>query len=354
MFKPFVVLGMPMALLVLCAQAAHAEGLSFSHNDWELACDNTRTCRAAGYQSDSDELSVSVLLTRKAGPGQGVTGQLMIGEYGENDVVSKLPKTFKLAMRVNGRAAGQVVVSKSSLVADLSAAQVAELLAALPRAGTMEWSAGNATWRLSDKGAAAVLLKMDEFQGRLGTAGALIKKGTQNESTVPPPVAAPVVVAAAVAKAQPGDAQFAAKYSKALRKVLRATIKGDDCSLLAQGDAGDTELTVNRLTDSKLLVSTQCWSGAYNFGQGYWIIDSKPPYHSELVTTSGSDYSDGTISASQKGRGLGDCWSSDSWTWDGKAFVHTASSSTGMCKLLAPGGAWSLPTIVTEVRPTNR
>ena len=28
---------------------AHS-GIHFNHGDWELACDNTGTCRAAGYQ----------------------------------------------------------------------------------------------------------------------------------------------------------------------------------------------------------------------------------------------------------------------------------------------------------------
>ncbi len=53
-----------------------------------------------------------------------------------------------------------------------------------------------------------------------------------------------------------------------------------------------------------------------------------------------------------KGRGLGDCWQLDSWTWDGEEFNHTDSRSTGMCRLIAPGGPWSLPTIVTDVRYT--
>lgn len=55
-------------------------GMSFSHHDWEIACDNTRTCRAAGYHSEEEDApAVSVLLTRKAGPHQPVTGKLMIG-----------------------------------------------------------------------------------------------------------------------------------------------------------------------------------------------------------------------------------------------------------------------------------
>lgn len=346
-----------LATLSLCAQAAPTAGLSFSHNDWELACDNTRTCRAAGYQgSDGEEMAVSVLLTRKAGPGQPVTGQLMIGQYGDNDPVSKLPKTFKLAMRVNGKPVGQLALTQENLVADLSAPQVAALLASLSRASTIEWSIGDNRWQLSDKGASAVLLKMDEFQGRLGTQGALIKKGPRGEDSVLPPVPAPVLLAPALAKSLPSDAQFAKKHAKALRKALIASVKNENCPKLTEPEAGEGEagLSVTRLSDSKLLVSTPCWMAAYNFGSGYWIIDNAPPFHPVLVTDSGSDYGDGTISASQKGRGLGDCWSSDAWTWDGKDFIHTESATTGMCRLLAPGGGWSLPTLVTDVRPAGR
>ena len=76
MFTASVFLSAVLALLLPSAQAAPPVGLSFSHNDWEMACDNTRTCRAAGYQGDDDELAVSVLLTRKAGPRQPVSGEV--------------------------------------------------------------------------------------------------------------------------------------------------------------------------------------------------------------------------------------------------------------------------------------
>ncbi len=343
----------------ICVSASAFVGASFSHNDWQLVCDNTRTCRAAGYQSEGDEMSVSVLLTRKAGPNQPVTGQLMIGQYGENEALNKLPKKFKLVMRINGKSVGQVVVGKETLVVDLSQAQVGALLVALPRASTIEWAVGDAaSWQLSDKGAAAVLLKMDEFQGRIGTQGALVKKGPLGDDNVLPALPLPVVVAAAVAKPLPSDAHFANKFAPALIKALRSTVKadaaGDYCPTLLEPDAGEPTLSVSRLSGSKLLLSTPCWSGAYNFGEGYWVINHTQPFEPRLVTTSASDFADGSISAAQKGRGLGDCWSNDTWTWDGKEFVHTTSATTGMCKLLAPGGAWSLPTIVTDVRPSGR
>ena len=77
---------LPLTRTTLLSAAATAadtgavvEGLSFEHGDWEVACDNTRTCRAAGYQSDdSDEsLPVSVLLTRAGGAGTAVTLSLI-------------------------------------------------------------------------------------------------------------------------------------------------------------------------------------------------------------------------------------------------------------------------------------
>lgn len=67
-----------------------------------------------------------------------------------------------------------------------------------------------------------------------------------------------------------------------------------------------------------------------------------------LVTTSGSEYGQGKIDEQHKGRGLGDCWSFRTLGWDGKQFQVISESSTGMCRLIAPGGAWRLPTVVTR------
>lgn len=75
------------AAVLLAPLAAFADpvtGISFDHDDWTIACDDTRTCRAAGYQADEGEhLPVSVLLTRKAGARQTVTAELTLGQYDE-------------------------------------------------------------------------------------------------------------------------------------------------------------------------------------------------------------------------------------------------------------------------------
>lgn len=36
----------------------------------------------------------------------------------------------------------------------------------------------------------------------------------------------------------------------------------------------------------------------------------------------------------------------EEWKWDGKGFVLAHATSTGMCRLIEPGGAWDLPTRV--------
>jgi hypothetical protein len=39
-----------LALAVLSLPALAKTGVSFSHKDWEVVCDNTLTCRAAAIQ----------------------------------------------------------------------------------------------------------------------------------------------------------------------------------------------------------------------------------------------------------------------------------------------------------------
>lgn len=326
------------------------EGLSFEHGDWEVACDNTRTCRAAGYQSDDaeDALPVSVLLTRAGGAGTPVSGQVQLSEGWDDDLFKGFPARFPLALRIDGRDLGSVTLAKEALTADLTAAQVKALLASLLRDTRIEFHARDKTWTLSGAGASAVLLKMDEAQGRVGTVGALYRRGKQDESHVPPALPKPVITSSPLAPAQPGDATLVAKHGDAIRAALRKSTDPDDCDGLAETDE-DHALDVTRLTRTKLLVSTLCWQAAYNQGVGFWVVDDKPPYAAELVTTDGTDGDGGTIHSGQKGRGIGDCWSTEGWTWDGRTFVHSASGGSGQCKGFA-GGAWDMPTLVSEVR----
>jgi len=340
---------LPLACLLLAAllPAAHAaplKGVEFTHNDWTLACDNTRTCRAAGYQNEeAGDDPVSVLLTRKGGPNQPITGQLMLGEYEESDLPSAV------TLQVNGASLG--VVKDST---DFSAAQVSALLKALVKDSRIELIGNNGRrWALSDRGASAVLLKMDEFQGRLGTPGAILRKGSRAEASVLPALPVPVVT---LGKRVPTTAADEALGSvPALRAALAAATSADDCDALhpaddTQFDREPQPITVKRLDGHRLLVSTVCWSGAYNIGSGYWVVNDRAPYQPRYITNLGVDDDTRTITAAHKSRGLGDCWSTAAWAWNGSEYVQTDDASTGLCRLVAAGGAWQMPSLVTEVR----
>lgn len=341
----------------LQAKSVAEKGVSFEHKDWEIACDNTGTCRAAGYQADdSPDQALSVLLTRKAGAGQMVTGELKLG-FIDDDGNEPTPESVYLWIN-----------AKNFGTADLNPQQLNALIKALAGKSVIEFKSGKKVWRLSDAGAAAVLLKMDAVQGRVGTTGALIKKGKNSEVNVfkarPMPVVTWVKPDEKASK-RPAMQQIIKSIDlKQLEQDLinhQLVIKqrnqkngvdlyADECTILNGEDKyAEFELEVEPLSNNKLLASGLCWRGAYNLGAGYWLINTKKPYQPQLITTSASDYADGIISANQKGRGLGDCWSKDEWTWNGSEFIQTHASTTGMCKMVELGGTWDLPTKVTQV-----
>lgn len=318
----------------------------FSHKDWELACDNTRTCRAAGYHADDDGPNATILLTRAAGPNQPLKVELQLADDDRH------PAPDQLAMSIDGRALGIVPTNPKTSTLTLTDAQVRALLPALLKDGRIAWSGKGTTWTISTAGANAVLLKMDEFQGRLDTPGAMVRRGTNSESNVLPPLPAPDIQPGPVSQDKT-PIKLTAAQTRELNAALRKTVQEGDCELLDSTSDTAGELTARPLTKDKLLVSHTCWIAAYNSGDGYWVVDAKPPYSAVLVTTAATDYDNGVITLFQKGRGIADCVATASWTWDGRAFAKTSDTTSGMCRQITPGGAWDLPTLVTRVRKSR-
>jgi hypothetical protein len=332
--------------ILLAAGAAATASTTFSHKDWELACDNTRTCRAAGYHEEDDGPNATILLTRAAGPNQPVKVELQLADD------ERHPAPDQLAMSIDGRALGIVRTDAKTSILTLTDTQVRALLPALLNNGRIAWTGKGTTWTVSAAGANAVLLKMDEFQGRLDTPGALVRKGSKPESDVLTPLPAPEIQAGPVSQDKT-PIKLTATQTRELKTALRKTVKEGDCELLDSTSETAGELEVRPLTKDKLLVSHTCWIAAYNTGDGYWVVNAKPPYSAVLVTTSATDYDDGVITSFQKGRGIADCVATATWTWDGRAFAHTFDTTTGMCRQITPGGAWDLPTLVTNVRKSR-
>lgn len=339
--------GLLMLVILSAPVLAQKGGVSFSHKDWEVVCDNTLTCRAAGYSPEEGK-GGSVLLTRQAGEGTAVVGEVMLAEVDADD---DTPVT-KLTLWINDQPAGEVKPGKEGDW-QLSDKQTRSIVAAVKGSGTVEFKGGPDPFVLSGEGAYAVLLKMDDVQGRIGTPGALTKKGDKPESSVKAAVPAPVIRQVKTDKAQ--ERPLTAPELAVLKLKLLATLSEDDwCDRIQSSEEEEAAtISLTPLDDTHSLISALCWRAAYNEGYGYWVVDSKLAGKPELITVSGSDYGDGVIFLSQKGRGLGDCWGSASWVWDGETFRKSREATTGRCRYLRLGGTWDLPTWVADVKPAK-
>ena len=320
---------------VLPLRAAEPPGLSFIHQDWALVCDNTGACRAEGYQAeDGGSEPVSLQVTRLAGPGQPASMALAYATEKE-----KVGAPFRFTV---GNARVDRLSGETLRIPDAAAAG---LLPELLRNETARLASarGGAGWTLSLAGLKAVLLKMDEVQGRLDTPGALVRRGDRPESTVPGAVPAPVIHRVALAAPRSSDA--------ALGPRILASIKPQVLKEQCNDAGGAPAPEVVRLTGSRVVLALPCAQGAYNFTFLLFGANDKPPYGARLSEADGEfDGQTGVVRSSMKGRGLGDCWSSKTWVFDGNGFALAESSASAMCRGF-PGGAWSSPTYVTRVEP---
>ena len=234
--------------------------------------------------------------------------------------------------------------------AELTQAQVTALVSALQRSSKITFALRNSRWQLSDRGASAVMLKADDVQGRVGTPSALMNhdNATKSNSNVLPPKAVPVLrFVEPSGKSAASDKKFVMRSSQ-LASLMKGTMKDADADCPNLSDKSPWR--VSRLNDSQLLAQHDCWTAAYNVGSGVWVINDSKPYKPTLVTTSATNYDKGKLSSVQKGRGIGDCMSQVDWVWTGRAFEKSHESTTGLCRLIEAGGAWQLPTYVTDVK----
>ena len=189
---------------------------------------------------------------------------------------------------------------------------------------------------------------MDEAQGRLGTPGALVRRGDKPEASVPAALPVPVIMRGTLVAPRASDAALA--KAPGLRKALIASLpKPDECGRLSEG--GTDEIEIQRLDAQHVLASTSCFVGAYNMSNAYWVVRDKSPYQATFVTNLAEDFDrdDATLRGRYRGRGVGDCISANDWVWDGERFVKSSDFTTGQCRNML-GGHWIPPTVVSEVR----
>ncbi|WP_312145772.1 DUF1176 domain-containing protein [Brevundimonas sp.] len=287
--------------------------------DWLAVCDNGNACSAFGPAASSGGW---IRVTLDAGP--AARPQVHAG------LVDRAAGPEGLTLSVDGQRFALTMESDSvGRIQDPTPG----LIDALAKGRRLSLGDDVA---LSPSGAAAALLWIDERQGRLGTAGALVRRGATPASSVPAAPALPRVVSAlAVAQTNlPSRTLPAAFEARADVKQCRADT--------AYSPTFQSNVTVDRLAADQELWGVPCFSGAYNFGLRYFVTEpnganpqpvrfptSREP--ADEVVNGEYDPTSRTLTAFNKGRGVGDCGIASVWAWTGRDFALVSESEMREC-----------------------
>ena len=334
-----------LTLLPVAAMATSIKGIGENYQDWDLVCDNTGTCRMAGYQDESSD-PVSILFTRAAGENAAVEGKFTILPFGETDRDVQVGQDIEIWL--NGKSLGKVKHISDDDPDKLTEEQTKALLSGLKKESEIRLTYGKTTLKVSDKGAAAAMLKMDEFQQRLNTPSALIRQG-QEKHAVLAPKAESKIDAVSVNNRKTIELKRGEKQFNHVLALLRKALDG-----CVDEDLESQDITLYPLTQNKVLAEALCARAAYQYTNYYAVLDDKLSKVEQVLADqyneAGYDEKQGYafVRGIYKGRVIGDCWNSEDAVWNGKIFIRTSEWTTGSCKGL-PGGTWQLPIFVSNV-----
>ena len=335
-----------LSLLPFTVMAAPSlKGFEKTYQDWDLICDNLGTCRMAGYQEEGDD-PVSILFTRAAGENAAVEGRLTILPFGEADRDVQVGQDIEIWL--NGKSLGTVKHISDENPDKLTEAQTKALLSGLKKESEIRLTYGKTTLKVSDKGAAAAMLKMDEFQQRLNTPSALIRQG-QEKHAVLAPQPAPKIEVVSVNNRKTTELKRGEKQYDNVLALLRKANSCDDEDITSQ------DITLYPLTQNKVLAEALCVRGAYQSTNYYAVLDDKLSKVEQVLEDQYNfAYYDEKLNAlivegSYKSSGLAESWYGYEAAWNGKTFITTAEHTSGSSKGFI-GGAWDgLPTFVSEL-----
>ena len=333
-----------LTLLPVAAMATSIQGIG-NYQDWDLVCDNTGTCRMAGYQDESSD-PVSILFTRAAGENAAVEGKFTILPFGEADRDVQVGQDIEIWL--NGKSLGKVKHISDDAPDKLTEEQTKALLSGLKKESEIRLTYGKTTLKVSDKGAAAAMLKMDEFQQRLNTPSALIRQGQEKHAVLAPKVE-PKIDAVSVNNRKTIELKHGEKQFNHVLALLRKA--HDGC---VDEDLESQDITLYPLTKNKVLAEALCARAAYQYTNYYAVLDDKLSKVEQVLADqyneAGYDEKQGYafVRGIYKGRVIGDCWNSEDAVWNGKIFIRTSEWTTGSCKGFT-GGAWQLPIFVSDI-----
>ncbi|MGE4430564.1 MAG: DUF1176 domain-containing protein [Sphingobium sp.] len=324
-----------LAIGMVSAQAALAAptpGPLEIYRDWAIGCDNIGSCTATSLlpeKADITDKTMAVLLSRDAGPAAAPHIALLLpGDH--QGPVDLLVDGVRFA---GAQAQGDRI--------EIDAAHVTDLVKGMVRGLRLIASAqGRPLGTASLAGASAALRYMDARQGRAGTVTGLVATGKLSAGAVKAAARAPVIYHLPVPR---GAAQPSSLWREERGKAIALSGCADE-------QRPTQEARITPLSDKEELVLIPCGAGAYNFSSVPLIatgqagrrqfalakFDLKPGWGEAdappMLVNASWDAASATLTSHAKGRGLGDCGSSESYVWDGSVFRLTEMRAMNQCR----------------------
>ena len=297
--------------------------------NWLVVCDNTRHCTAISAEEDQENAPLSLRIDRDAGPERVAQVSIAIfGEVTDKPLLDGKPLKSTLEKGTGDNANRWMANGPQALA----------LIDELRNGSSLSMNNQGEEGSTSLDGFSASLLLVDSVQERVGTQGALLKRGSKPDSSVP---AAPL--APQLAPFNKAKALSEAEQKRIGDAVLKATRDDWDADHDADENPG---VSVAALNDSTVLVIIQTSCAAYNCNYALYQTSPTNPEQAELLDVDefpGEDMADeltgyvayspdtGVLTSYDKGRGIGDCGASQSWRYDGKGFRPRSFAMMSSC-----------------------
>lgn len=345
-------------------------GMEFMHKNWLLVCNNTGGCSAVGYPEKYDGLPVSLRFSRDAGATAPLRGQLLLLQSD-----GTAPDLREVQLQVGKAPQGTITLDRAGR-AQLSEEMLEKLRRAVLGKADIIFSGGKLRWQLANHGANLVLHRMDIFQGRDGTATALVERGESKgdmaeRQPVPTINYRPLPTQPAVVLDEDSTEHrvlygllrraFKQRYRNSFCETFRKYDRELPRSLFEDFLEGKRAISLYRLDGDKYLLKTLCMAfpggGEHDQYHVYAVINRDKEQVLELVGdrkgVRGHFAATFNVHNGQGlyriGRDFSNCWSRYSYHWDGEHFQMGASSTSGFC-LPRLGDAWTLPRFISNLR----
>lgn len=302
--------------------------------DWTVGCDNGLACQAVALMpAGQPEGSLSVVVTRT----EGTSGAFAIEMSGFTT------KADRFRVLIDRKVADTGTMQVGSETIRITGSDAIKLARAMAKGRALRLVDGSGTelGAASLSGSAAAFRYADMAQGRAGSRGAIIATGAKA-----PAAKKAVLPVIGAKKIQPTGILPDAG-------ALVALSENSPCAAQRFGPTEDSAYSLGTgATGAQALVLLNCGSGAYNAsvgayvgqqdGKGKWSFAPASfdyaPYRLEeknelaLLVNAEWDASKQTLGGYSKGRGLGDCGSSQSYVWDGSVFRLIEATSMEECR----------------------